>query len=44
MTHDAGAPIADNVNIQTACPRGHALLQDVWLFENLVHFARWAIP
>ena len=35
LTHASGAPVTDNVNIQTAGPRGPALLQDVWLIEKL---------
>ncbi len=44
MTHAAGAPVADNINIQTAGPRGPALLQDIWLIEKLAHFDREVIP
>ncbi len=44
LTHASGAPVSDNVNIQTAGPRGPALLQDVWLLEKLAHFAREVIP
>ncbi|MDL2402466.1 catalase [Rhizobium mayense] len=44
LTHANGAPVSDNVNIQTAGPRGPALLQDVWLLEKLAHFAREVIP
>lgn len=44
LTHAAGAPVADNQNIQTAGPRGPALLQDVWLIEKLAHFNREVIP
>lgn len=39
-----GAPVSDNVNIETAGPRGPALLQDVWLLEKLAHFDREVIP
>ncbi|MGV8921649.1 MAG: catalase [Pseudomonas sp.] len=39
-----GVPVADNNNIQTAGPRGPALLQDVWLLEKLAHFDREVIP
>jgi catalase len=39
-----GALVADNQNIQTAGPRGPALLQDVWLLEKLAHFHREVIP
>src|SRR6204780_5569965 len=44
FTNATGAPLADNTNIQTAGPRGPALLQDVWLIEKLAHFAREVIP
>lgn len=44
LTTAAGAPVADNVNIVTAGPRGPALLQDVWLLEKLAHFDREVIP
>ncbi len=44
LTHASGAPVVDNVNIQTAGPRGPALLQDVWLLEKLAHFDREVIP
>ena len=44
LTTAAGAPVADNQNIQTAGPRGPALLQDVWHLEKLAHFAREVIP
>ena len=40
----SGTPVTDNLNIQTAGPRGPALLQDVWLIEKLAHFAREVIP
>ena len=33
LTHATGAPVTDNLNIQTAGPRGPALLQDIWLIE-----------
>ena len=29
LTHATGAPVSDNLNIQTAGPRGPALLQDI---------------
>ena len=35
LTHATGAPVSDNLNIQTAGPRGPALLQDVWLIEKM---------
>jgi catalase len=44
MTHATGAPVADNLNILTAGPRGPALLQDIWLIEKLAHFDREVIP
>ncbi|TWB10502.1 catalase [Nitrospirillum amazonense] len=44
VTHATGAPVVDNVNIQTAGPRGPALLQDIWLIEKLAHFDREVIP
>lgn len=44
FAHANGAPVSDNVNIQTAGPRGPALLQDVWLLEKLAHFDREVIP
>ena len=44
LTHANGAPVADNLNIQTAGPRGPALLQDVWLLEKLAQFDREVIP
>jgi len=44
LTTVNGAPVVDNYNIQTAGPRGPALLQDVWLLEKLAHFDREVIP
>jgi catalase len=44
LTHATGAPVTDNLNIQTAGSRGPALLQDVWLIEKLAHFDREVIP
>src|SRR5215471_1138785 len=44
MTHATGSPVVDNTNIQTAGPRGPALLQDIWLLEKLAHFDREVIP
>ncbi|WP_166363367.1 catalase [Pseudomonas akapageensis] len=44
LTTVNGAPVVDNFNIQTAGPRGPALLQDVWLLEKLAHFDREVIP
>jgi catalase len=44
LTLANGAPVADNVNILTAGPRGPALLEDIWLIEKLAHFDREVIP
>ena len=44
LTNATGAPVADNLNIQTAGTRGPALLQDIWLLEKLAHFDRELIP
>jgi catalase len=44
LTTASGAPVSDNLNIQTAGPRGPALLQDIWLLEKLAHFDREVIP
>ena len=44
LTRANGAPVADNINIETAGPRGPALLQDIWLIEKLAHFDREVIP
>src|SRR5437016_14271368 len=44
MTHATGSPVVDNTNIQTAGPRGPALLQDIWLIEKMAHFDREVIP
>ncbi|MDU9414470.1 catalase [Pseudomonas sp. zfem005] len=44
LTTAAGAPVVDNNNVQTAGPRGPALLQDVWFLEKLAHFDREVIP
>src|SRR5258708_12917061 len=44
LTHPTGAPVSDNLNIQTAGRRGPALLQDIWLIEKLAHFHREVIP
>jgi catalase len=44
LAHASGTPVTDNLNIQTAGPRGPVLLQDVWLLEKLAHFAREVIP
>ena len=34
LTTMTGMPVSDNLNIQTAGPRGPALLQDIWLIET----------
>jgi catalase len=44
QTHANGRPVVDNLNIETAGPRGPALLQDIWLIEKLAHFDREVIP
>lgn len=44
LTTQAGVPVADNQNIQTAGERGPALLQNVWYMEKLGHFNRERIP
>jgi catalase len=44
LTTQAGAPVGDNQNIQTAGRHGPALLQNVWLMEKLAHFNRERIP
>ena len=44
LTHANGAPVVDNINIETAGARGPALLQDIWLLEKLAHFDREVIP
>ncbi|WP_071332094.1 catalase [Burkholderia contaminans] len=44
LAHATGAPVVDNLNIETAGPRGQALLQDIWLIEKLAHFDREVIP
>src|SRR5690349_15289619 len=44
FTTAAGVPVADNTNIMTAGRRGPALLQDIWLIEELAHFDREVIP
>lgn len=44
LSHANGAPVVDNLNIETAGPRGPALLQDIWLLEKLAHFDREVIP
>lgn len=44
LTRDAGAPIGDNQNSQTAGPSGPTLLQDSDLTEKLQRFDRERIP
>lgn len=44
ITTAAGAPVAENQNIQTAGERGPALMQNVWYMEKLGHFNRERIP
>ncbi len=44
LTTNAGAPVIDNQNVQTAGKRGPMLLQDVWYLEKLAHFDREVIP
>jgi catalase len=44
LTTEAGAPLADNQNTETAGPGGPLLIQDQQLFEKLAHFNRERIP
>lgn len=44
FTNEAGNPVADNRNSQTAGARGPMLMQDTWLMEKLAHFDREVIP
>ena len=44
LTHNSGAPVADNQNVMTAGQKGPMLLQDVWFLEKLAHFDREVIP
>ncbi|MDI6765658.1 MAG: catalase [Bacteroidota bacterium] len=44
LTHNSGAPVADNQNVMTAGKNGPMLLQDVWFLEKLAHFDREVIP
>ncbi len=44
MTTEAGAPVADNQNSQTAGVGGPVLVQDQHLMEKLAHFNRERIP
>lgn len=43
LTTEFGAPVVDDNNIQTAGPRGPALLQDVWFLEKLARVDREVI-
>ncbi len=44
LTNNAGAPVTDNQNVQTAGKRGPMLMQDTWYLEKLAHFDREVIP
>ncbi len=44
LTTEAGAPVADNQNSQTAGVGGPVLIQDQLLIEKLAHFNRERIP
>ncbi|NLU67246.1 catalase [Streptomyces sp. HNM0574] len=44
LTTEAGAPVADNQQSQTAGPGGPTLVQDQLLLEKLAHFNRERIP
>ncbi|GGO49942.1 catalase [Streptomyces daqingensis] len=44
LTTEAGAPVADNQQSQTAGPGGPTLIQDQLLLEKLAHFNRERIP
>lgn len=44
MTTAFGIPVGEDLNSLTAGPRGPVLLQDVHLFEKLMHFDRERIP
>jgi catalase len=44
LTNDAGAPVGDNQNSQTAGPSGPVVLQDSHLIEKLQRFDRERIP
>jgi catalase len=44
LTTEAGAPVTDNQNSQTAGPGGPTLLQDHYLIEKLARFNRERIP
>ncbi len=44
LTTNAGRPVADNQNVETAGTHGPALLQNVWFMEKQAHFNRERIP
>src|ERR1700692_221896 len=44
LTTDAGAPVGDNQNSETAGPSGPVVLQDSHLIEKLQRFDRERIP
>ncbi len=44
LTGNFGSPVANDLNILTAGPKGPALLQDVHFLEKLAHFDRERIP
>ncbi len=44
LTTEAGAPVADNQNSETAGVGGPVLVQDQLLLEKLAHFNRERIP
>ncbi|MDR1359822.1 MAG: catalase, partial [Deltaproteobacteria bacterium] len=44
LTRVNGAPVADNLNVETAGPRGPMTMQDIWFLEKLAHFDREVIP
>ncbi|MEZ5254411.1 MAG: catalase [Microthrixaceae bacterium] len=44
LTNEAGTPVADNQNSQTAGPNGAVMLQDQHLIEKLARFNRERIP
>ena len=44
LTHENGAPVADNRDVETVGPRGPMVLQDLWFLEKLAHFDREVIP
>ena len=44
LTTAFGKPVGNDLNSKTAGPRGPVLMQDVHLFEKLMHFDRERIP